>query len=56
MKKQPHKTVIEFTDMELAVMLVLLESTIGGPTWRRNERDGTRLIAKIDEHATRPRD
>lgn len=54
MAKQRRMTCIRFSDKELALMLTLLESTIGGPTWRCNEREGIKLIGKIEYCATAP--
>jgi len=51
MTTQDSKTTIEFTDNELLILLTLLDSTIGGPTWRRNEEEGRELIRKIEDCA-----
>ncbi len=54
MAKQRRMTSIRFSDRELVLILTLLESTIGGPTWRHNQREGIKLIGKIEYCATAP--
>jgi hypothetical protein len=44
---------IRLTEYELVLILTLIESCVGGPTWRHNERDGWKLLGKIEDHLER---
>lgn len=51
MATQHRDICIRLDDNELVLLLTLLDSTIGGPVWRRNEREGWTLLARIEDHA-----
>ncbi len=53
MTTKQRKASIRLDEHDLELMLTLLESTIGGPAWRRHEREGWRLLAKVEDCATR---
>ena len=54
MTAQSYRFCVRVTEDEFVLLLTLLDSTIGGPTWRHDEREGKRLIRKIENAAICP--
>ena len=55
MKTRTGKTCIRLDDDEVTLLIILMESMIGGPVWRRNERESYGLLRKIEDSIGLPR-